>query len=339
MIREAIAKVVDGIDLTESEAHTVMDQIMSGHATPSQIAAYITALRAKGETVDEISGSARVMRAKADQIRPRSEKVVDTCGTGGDGSHTFNISTAAAFVVAGAGATVAKHGNRSVSSRCGSADVLERLGIRIDLTPMQVQQCIDDVGIGFLFAPTFHGAMKHAINPRKEIGIRTIFNILGPLTNPAGAHVQVVGVYKPELTPVLAEVLGRLGVEMAYVVHGLDRLDEISISAPTQISLLRDGEVTTKIISPEDLGIQSAARETLVGGDSATNAQIIQAILAGEKGSPRDVVLMNAAAALVVTGLASNLKEGVALAAESIDSGKAQAKLEALRDYTIRSCA
>lgn len=339
MIREAIAKVVDGIDLTESEAHAAMDEIMSGNATPSQIAAYITALRAKGETVDEISGSAQVMRAKAFQIRPSAERVVDTCGTGGDGSNTFNISTAAAFVVAGAGATVAKHGNRSVSSRCGSADVLEHLGIHIDLTPEQVQQCIDDVGIGFLFAPRFHGAMKHAINPRKEIGIRTIFNILGPLTNPAGAHVQVVGVYKPELTPVLAEVLGRLGVEMAYVVHGLDRLDEISISAPTQVSLLRDGQVTTSIISPEDLGIQSANREALVGGDSAENAQIIQAILNGEKGPQRDVVMMNAAAAFVVADLAPDLRAGVALAAESIDSGKALAKLDALRDYTIRSCA
>lgn len=339
VIREAIAKVVDGIDLTESEAQAVMDEIMSGQATPSQIAAYITALRMKGETVDEIAGSARVMRVKADQIRPRAAKIVDTCGTGGDGSQTFNISTAAAFVVAGAGATVAKHGNRSVSSRCGSADVLEQLGVRIDLTPLQVQQCIDDVGIGFLFAPTFHGAMKYAVNPRKEIGIRTIFNILGPLTNPAGAHVQVVGVYKPELTPILAEVLGRLGVEMAYVVHGLDRLDEISISAPTQVSLLQEGKVTTQIIEPEDFGLQTASRESVIGGDSVTNAQIIQAVLAGEKGAPRDVVLMNAAAALVVTGLADNLKDGVALAADSIDSGKALAKLEALRDYTIRSCA
>src|SRR5690625_971074 len=316
-----------------------MDEIMSGHATPSQIAAYITALRSKGETVDEIAGSAQVMRAKANQIRPQAKRLVDTCGTGGDGSRTFNISTAAAFVAAGAGATVAKHGGRSVSSQCGSADVLEHLGIRIDLTPQQVQQCIDDVGIGFLFAPLFHGAMKHAVNPRKEIGIRTIFNILGPLTNPAGAHVQVVGVYKPELTPVLAEVLGRLGVEMAYVVHGLDRLDEISLSAPTQVSLLQDGAVTTSIISPEDLGVRSAAREALVGGDSAENAQIIQAILAGENGPPRDIVILNAAAALVVAGLAPDLKAGVAVASESIDSGRARAKLETLRDYTIRSCA
>lgn len=339
MIQQAIAKVVEGVDLTEAEAEQAMATIMEGKATPSQIAAYITALHIKGETVDEIVGSARAMRAKARQIRPRADRVVDTCGTGGDGANTFNISTAAAFVVAGAGGTVAKHGNRSVSSRCGSADALEALGVRIDLTPEQVEACIDSVGVGFLFAPHFHVAMKHAGPTRREIGIRTIFNLLGPLTNPAGAHAQVVGVYKPELTSVVAEVLGRLGVQAAMVVHGLDGVDEISISGPTQVSEYRDGKVTTYIISPTELGLPVADRSRILGGESVENARIIESVLRGEEGPARDVVLLNAAAALVVAGIASQLDEGVRIAAESIDSGRAYAKLDALREYTTRSCA
>lgn len=338
MIREAIAKVVDGQNLTESEAYATMDQIMSGDATPSQIAAFVTALRMKGETVDEIVGCAQVMRAKAHRIRPQSNIVVDTCGTGGDGANTFNISTAAAFVAAGAGCSIAKHGNRSVSSRCGSADVLEAFGVRIDLAPSQVEECIDEVGIGFMFAPLFHGAMQHAVQPRREVGIRTIFNILGPLTNPAGAHVQVLGVYDARLTPVLAEVLGRLNVQEAWVVHGLDRIDEISISDRTQISHLIDGRVETFTIAPEDVGLERAPYTAIRGGEVTENARLIGSILAGERGPHRDVVLLNAAAALLVSKRAESLREAVIRAAEAIDSGRAREKLESLREYT-RSCA
>lgn len=338
MIREAIAKVVDGKNLTEDEAFAAMDQVMRGEALPSQIAAYITALRMKGETVDEIVGSARAMRQRASTIRPKASTVVDTCGTGGDGSNTFNISTAAAFVVSGAGAAVAKHGNRSVSSRCGSADVLEALGVRIDLSPLQVQACIDEVGIGFMFAPQFHSAMKHAVGPRREVGIRSIFNVLGPLTNPAGATVQVLGVYDAALTPVLAEVLGRLGLQEALVVHGLDRLDEITICDRTQVSHLQGGQVKTYRLSPEDVGLPVADRREIAGGDAAENARHIRSVLAGEQGPRRDVVLLNAAAALLVSRLADSLGEAVRLAADSIDSGRAANKLESLGEYS-RSCA
>lgn len=338
MIREAIAKAVDGLNLTEAEARATMDQIMNGDATPSQIAAFITALRMKGESVDEIVGCAQAMRAKAHRIRPRSATVVDTCGTGGDGANTFNISTAAAFVAAGAGCAVAKHGNRSVSSRCGSADVLEALGIKIDLAPAQVEQCIDEIGIGFMFAPLFHGAMRHAIHPRREIGIRTVFNVLGPLTNPAGAHVQVVGVYDARLTPIVAEVLGRLGINEAWVVHGLDRIDEISISDRTQVSHLIDGRVDTFLIAPEDVGLQRADHTAIKGGEVSENVRVVSAVLSGEKGPHRDVVVLNAAAALVVGKQAESLREAVQMAGEAIDSGRAQAKLDSLREYT-RSCA
>src|SRR5690606_27890814 len=257
MIQEAIRKAVEGVHLTEDEAAAAMEAIMEGEATPAQIAAFITALRIKGETVDEIAGCAREMRETAAKITPRRTPLVDTCGTGGDGANTFNISTAAAFVAAAAGAAVAKHGNRSVSSRCGSADVLEALGVRIDLTPDAVRECIDQVGIGFLFAPLFHSSMRHAVGPRKEIGIRSVFNVLGPLTNPASAQVQVVGVYDAALTEPLARVLGRLSVREAYVVHGQPRLDEISISGETQVSHLKDGEVHTFRIRPEDAGLKT----------------------------------------------------------------------------------
>lgn len=334
MIREAIRKVVDGQHLTEDEARAAMECIMNGEATPSQIAAFITALRMKGETVDEIVGCARAMRDKAERIRPRAKVVIDTCGTGGDGANTFNISTAAAFVAAGAGCSVAKHGNRSVSSRCGSADVLEGFGIRIDLEPAQVERCIDEIGIGFIFAPVFHKAMRHAVGPRREIGVRTVFNVLGPLTNPAGAQVQVVGVYDARLTPLVAEVLGRLGVREAWVVHGLDRLDEISISERTQVSHLIDGRVETFTIGPEDVGLPRHDFAAIRGGEAAENVRIISKVLDGEPGPHRDVVVLNAAAALVVGGAAPNLREAVRLAADTIDSGRAKRKLEELREYT-----
>lgn len=334
MIKSAIEKVVGAEDLSESEAAAAMTAIMDGEATPAQIAAFITALRMKGETVDEIVGCARVMREKAERIAPKAPLLVDTCGTGGDRSHTFNISTAAAFVAAGAGLSVAKHGNRSVSSRSGSADVLEALGVGIDLEPGAVEACIDEVGIGFMFAPRFHASMKHAAVPRREVGIRTIFNILGPLTNPASAEVQVVGVYDPALTETLAEVLGRLGVRQAFVVHGLDRLDEISISGPTQISHLKEGAVRTYHLHPREVGLDLAGREAIAGGDAATNAEIIRGVLRGEGGPRRDVVLLNAAAALVAAGAADDFADGVAQAAASIDGGRAADKLEALIQYT-----
>lgn len=334
MIQEAIRKAVEGVHLTEDEAAAAMEAIMEGEATPAQIAAFITALRIKGETVDEIAGCARVMREKAAKITPRRTPLVDTCGTGGDGANTFNISTAAAFVAAAAGAAVAKHGNRSVSSRCGSADVLEALGVRIDLTPDAVRECIDQVGIGFLFAPLFHSGMRHAVGPRKEIGIRSVFNVLGPLTNPASAQAQVVGVYDAALTEPLARVLGRLSVREAYVVHGQPRLDEISISGETQVSHLKDGEVHTFRIRPEDAGLKTWPAETIAGGDAQHNAAIIRSVLKGKEGPQRDVVLLNAAAALLVAGLAKDLMDGVARAAESIDRGRAYEKLEALIEFT-----
>lgn len=339
MIQQAIQKVVEGFHLTEDEAAAAMQVIMEGEATPAQIGAFITALRIKGETVDEITGCARVMREKAYRIQPAAAPLVDTCGTGGDGANTFNISTAAAFVVAAAGAAVAKHGNRSVSSRCGSADVLEALGVRIDLEPRAVQQCIEEVGIGFLFAPRFHESMRHAIGPRRELGIRSVFNVLGPLTNPASAQAQVVGVYDPGLTEPIAHVLGRLGVREAYVVHGLERLDEISISGETQVSHLKDGEVTTFRLRPEDAGLKPAPPEAIRGGDAQENAEIVRSVLQGQRGPKRDVVLLNAAAALVVAGRAQNLREGVAVAAEAIDDGRAYAKLQALIEFTRSQAA
>ena len=334
MIQEAIRKAVEGFHLTEDEAAAAMQVIMDGQATPAQIGAFITALRIKGETVDEITGCAKVMREKANRISPSRTPLVDTCGTGGDGANTFNISTASAFVAAAAGAAVAKHGNRSVSSRCGSADVLEALGVRIDLAPSAVQECIEHVGIGFLFAPIFHSSMRHAVGPRREIGIRSVFNVLGPLTNPASAQAQVVGVYDAALTEPLAHVLGRLSVREAYVVHGEPRLDEISISGETQVSHLKDGKVTTFRIRPEDAGLKAWPPEAIAGGDAQQNAEIVRSVLRGKEGPQRDVVLLNAAAALLVAGLAPDLAEGVAKAAEAIDSGRAYEKLEALIDFT-----
>ena len=329
-IQEAIAKVIEGADLSRGEMTDVMNQIMSGEATDAQIGAFLIALRVKGESVDEIAGAASVMREKATPIATRHDVIVDTCGTGGDHSGTFNISTAAAFVAAGAGLCVAKHGNRAATSQCGSADVLGALGVNIEASPETVSRCLDDVGIGFLFAISLHGAMKYAIGPRREIGARTIFNALGPLSNPAGATRQVVGVYSAALTETLAGVLGTLGAERAFVVHGSDGLDEMTLTGPTRVSELKNGSVSTYDVLPGDFGLMQAPADALKGGDADYNAEITRSILNGEEGPRRDIVLLNAAAAIVAGDKARDLNEGVQVAAEVIDSGKALEKLDAL---------
>lgn len=338
-MKALIALVSSGKDLTEAQAESAMAIMMSGDATPAQVAAFLTALRIKGETVEEITGCARVMRGKATPVPHRQQMAVDTCGTGGDGSHTFNISTTSAFVVAGAGVPVAKHGNRAATSLTGSADVLEALGVNLTLGPEQVGRCIDEVGIGFMFAPLLHASMKHVAPVRREIGLRTIFNVLGPLTNPAGAQAQVIGVFSPALTEPLARVLGKLGTSHALVVHGMDGVDEISIEGPTVISEVQDGLVHTYRVTPEDLGIARAPREYLRGGTKEENAHITESILQGEAGPRRDVVLMNAAAALLAAGRAPSLKEGIAFAAAAIDSGAAHRTLENLRRLTAELAA
>ena len=329
-IQEAIAKVIEGADLSRGEMTDVMNQIMSGEATDAQIGAFLIALRVKGECVDEIAGAASVMREKATPIATKHDVIVDTCGTGGDHSGTFNISTTAAFVAAGAGLCVAKHGNRAATSQSGSADVLSALGVNIEASPETVSRCLDDVGIGFLFAISLHGAMKYAIGPRREIGARTIFNALGPLSNPAGATRQVVGVYSAALTETLAGVLGTLGSERAFVVHGSDGLDEMTLTGPTRVSELKNGSVSTYDVSPGDFGLMQAPADALKGGDADYNAEITRSILNGEEGPRRDIVLLNAAAALVAGDKARDLNEGVQAAAEVIDSGKALEKLEGL---------
>ena len=331
MIRETIQKVVDGQDLTERETVDTMNEIMSGEATPAQVASFITALRIKGETIEEITGAARVMREKSTKIHTKHPFAVDTCGTGGDGAHTFNISTTAAFVVAGTGIPVAKHGNRAASSQSGGADVLKALGVNIEISPEQVGACIDDVRIGFLFAPTLHGAMKYAIGPRQEIGIRTIFNALGPLTNPAGARAQVLGVYAPALTEPLAHVLRNFGTHRAFIVHGGDGLDEITTTTTTQVSELVDGEVNTYTLDPTQLGIPTAQPSDLKGGTPEENAEMTLNVLRGETGPKRDIVLLNAAAAIVAGDKAADIAAGLTAAAESIDSGRALEKLEGLK--------
>lgn len=335
-IREAIDAIVShGRSLSEDEAADVMRDIMSGEATPAQIGAFLVALRAKGETVDEITGMARVMREHALAVPTAGlSGLVDTCGTGGDASGTFNVSTAAAFVVAGAGGRVAKHGNRAMTSACGSADVLEALGAKIDLNPEQVAQCIRDVGIGFMFAQTFHPAMKHVAGPRREIGIRTVFNILGPLTNPAGAAHQLLGVARPELAPLLAEALGRLGARHALVVHGHGGLDELSLSGPSTVHELRDGALREYTVSPKEVGLAEAPNEAARGGSPKENAAALRAVLDGDTGPLRDITLLNAAAALVAADLAPDLKEGVHLAARAVDSGAARDKLAAFVKLT-----
>ncbi|MGD0277412.1 MAG: anthranilate phosphoribosyltransferase [Syntrophales bacterium] len=334
MIREAIAKVVDGQGLQEPEMMRVMEEVMEGKATPSQIASFMTALRIKGETVDEVTGAARIMKQKATRINACSSIIVDTCGTGGDGSNTFNISTTTAFVVAAAGITVAKHGNRAVSSRCGSADVLEAIGVNIDIGPEIVEECIQQIGIGFLFAPKLHGAMKYAIGPRREIGIRTIFNMLGPLTNPAGATSQLIGVYDPKLTEMFAGVLRNLGTKHAFIVHGMDGLDEATIAAETRVSELKDGLITTYNISPEGVFGEIYSGESLRGGDASFNAQVTKDILMGANGPRRKIILLNAALAIVAGGKAGTVKDGVAIAEDCIDSGAAAKKLGLLIEAT-----
>ena len=341
IITEALRTLMDRRDLTRIEAAAAMEAIMSGAATNAQIAAFLTALRMKGETVEELIGFAQVMRQKAVRIRTEPDGVtaltgtdrdmlIDTCGTGGDAAGTFNVSTATALVVAGAGLRVAKHGNRSVSSLCGSADVVETLGVALDLSPQKVARCVDEVGIGFLYAPLLHTAMKHVMAARREMGVRTVFNMLGPLTNPAGANAQVVGVYAAALTEPLARVLAELGTHRAFVVHGADGLDEISNTGESRVSEVREGVVRTFAVRPEDFGLPRASIHDLLGGDREQNAEIIRGILRGEPGPRRDIVLMNAAAALVAGARARDLKEGVELGARSIDAGAARERLERL---------
>ncbi|MDK2918905.1 MAG: anthranilate phosphoribosyltransferase [Candidatus Petromonas sp.] len=330
MIKSAIDKVIRRQNLTENEMIYAMNAIMEGRATEAQIGGFLIALRMKGETAEEITGGAKVMRNKALPVGIKNDYAIDTCGTGGDGANTFNISTAVAFVAAAAGITVVKHGNRSVSSRCGSADVLESLGVNINLTPEKVQRCADELGIGFMFAPNFHRAMKHAIGPRKELGVRTIFNILGPLTNPAKVKGQVLGVFDGKLTEVIAKALKELGVKQAMVVHGMDGLDEITVTTKTKVSELKDNEIYTYHIDPEQFGLPFAHRKDLAGGDPRQNADIILKILNGERGAKRDIVLLNAGAAIYVGKKADSLTEGVERAKTVIDTGLALEKLNQL---------
>jgi len=338
MIKEAIAKIVEGSDLTQTQMKKAFREIMNGKADPSQISAFITALRLKGETVDEITAAAKVMRQYAATIDVRSgkEPVLDTCGTGGSGANLFNISTIVAFVVAGCGVKIAKHGNRSASSCCGSADLLEELGVNISLSPKQVERCIKRIGIGFMFAPLFHSAMKYAVGVRKAIAIRTIFNILGPLSNPANATCQVLGVYDRGLTEVMAKVLSNLGVKRAFVVHGLAGLDEVSTTGPTQISELKNGRVRTYRVRPGRFGLKKACLKDIKGGDAKTNAKIALSILNSNDGPKRDSVILNAAYGLVAAGKAGDIKSAMVFAADSIDSGAALQKLNQLKDFSNR---
>ena len=329
MIKEAIDTLVSGNSLTMEQAAGVMNEIMNGEATPAQFGSFVTALRLKGETVHEIAGMARAMRERAIPVAT-SGPMVDTCGTGGDASETFNISTTAAFVVAGAELKVAKHGNRGMSSGCGSADVLDALGVKIDLGAKEVERCLEEVGIGFMFAPVFHPAMMYASPPRREIGIRTVFNILGPLTNPAGAEAQLLGVADGELTMKMAEVLSLLGCHHALVVHGEDGLDEITLGGQTTVCELKEDEITRYLIDPEEFGFRRVNMASLRGGPPQESAAIIRRVLSGETGPHRDIVLLNAAAALVAGDRAENLEQGIKITAQAIDSRNASEKLENL---------
>ena len=336
MIREAIAELVEGRDLSQEDAAQVMNEIMEGEATPAQIGAFITALRIKGETVAEITGMAQTMRANSLKVQAdvRGESLVDTAGTGGDGQNTMNVSTAAAVVAAAAGAKVAKHGNRGASSVCGSADILEASGLKVDVAPDGVKRCLEEIGIGFMFAPIFHPAMRHAVAPRREIGIRTVFNILGPLTNPANAGSQVLGVADPSYGDKMARVLGWLGTERAMVVHGEDGMDELSITGPTQVWELSGGQVNSYSITPEDAGLKPASLNDISGGSLERNLELFNSVLQGVPGPVQDVVVLNAAATLVVAGKADDLSSGVSMAREAINSGAAREKLEALAALT-----
>jgi len=338
-LKKAISDVVSRKDLSQAEISSVMEIIMEGEATPAQIGALLMGLRMKSETVDEIAGAAKVMREKAIRIHVNlspGESLVDTCGTGGDGAQTFNVSTTAAFVVSGAGVKVAKHGNHSVSSRSGSADVLKALGVNLALSPEDVARAVETIGMGFMFAPALHPAMKYAIGPRREIGIRTIFNVLGPLTNPAWANVQLLGIYDPMLTRLLAEVLGRLGSKRAWVVHGEGGLDELSLLGKSYVAQWDKNEVKEFVIRPEDAGLNPCKVEDLKGGDAEENARILKDIISGKTGPKRDMVLLNAGAAIFLADRAKSLREGVLLAAESIDSMEAMTKLEALKAFSLR---
>jgi len=335
MIKDAIKKVVDNIDLSMHEAASVMGEIMSGEATPSQISCLLTALRMKGETSDEVTGFASKMRENSVKIHSKYGNIVDTCGTGGDFSGTFNISTVSAIVAAAAGARVAKHGNRSASSKCGSADILEAMGVKIDIPPEKVKASIEEVGIGFIFAPNFHPAMKYAAPSRKEIGIRTIFNILGPLTNPAGTKYQLLGVFSEKLTELMSLVLQNLGSLEVMVVHGMDGLDEITVTNRTKISHLKNGNIKNYFIEPKDIRMNRHAKEELVGGNVNDNIKITNDVLKGiETGAKRDIVLLNTAAALVVGQVAKDINDGIAMAKEAIESRAALKKLEELIKFT-----
>ncbi|GAB2692332.1 anthranilate phosphoribosyltransferase [Paenibacillus thermoaerophilus] len=333
-IQRGIARIVDGKHLNREEARAIMEEILEGAATPAQIGSLMTALRMKGETAEEIAGFAEVMRAKSLKVVTSQHNLLDTCGTGGDGAETFNISTTSALVAAGGGVRVAKHGNRAMSSKSGSADVLEALGVGIQQTPEQAAACLERTNICFMFAQSYHQSMKYAAAPRREVGIRTVFNLLGPLTNPAGADRQLIGLFDISRTETVADVLRTLGVKRALVVASYDGLDEISISAPTRVTELKDGELRTFDITPEELGLTRYPLETVKGGDAVTNAAIIRSVLNGERGARRDIVLANAGACFYVTGMADSLAEGVALAAETIDSGRALSKLEQFVAYT-----
>jgi anthranilate phosphoribosyltransferase len=340
MIQTVISKLLDGTQLARAEARAVMDEIMRGEATPAQIGGFLIALRAKGETPDEITGCAEAMRDHVLAVRPRRDDLVDTAGTGGDGAHTINISTAAALVAAAAGAAVAKHGNRAVSSACGSADVLEALGFTLELEPQRIAKSIDELGFGFLFAPSHHPAMRHAAAVRKELATRTVFNVLGPLTNPAGARAQVVGVYSPELVRTIAEVLARLGARRAYVVHGGGGIDELSPVGPNLVAEVVDGQVLERQLDPEtELGIPRCSVDELRGGSPAENAEAIREVFAGKNGGRRDAILLNAAGAIAASGHAADLREGLELARRTIDSGAAGERLELLIAFSRESVA
>lgn len=334
MFKEYLKQIIQRKNLTAEQMSDMMNTVLTGQATEAQIGAMMAALATKGETFEELAGAAQAMRRNARRIQAVGSPVVDTCGTGGDGAQTFNISTTTAFVVAGCGVTVAKHGNRSVSSKCGSADVLEALGVKLNVDPEIVEEAVQSIGIGFLFAPLYHSAMKYAAKPRQELGVRSIFNMLGPLTNPASANCQLLGVFAPQLTEMFAQALKMLGAQSAMVVHGHDGLDEISVCAPTRVSELKDGAIRTYDINPEQYFGRLADPADMTGGDPQANAAITRAVLSGEKGARRDVVLINSGAALVAAGKADHLKGGIEMAAAVIDNGKALEKLDKLAAYT-----
>ncbi|MCW3490774.1 anthranilate phosphoribosyltransferase [Dethiobacter alkaliphilus] len=333
-MKELLNKLCLGTDLTEMEAQSAMATIMDGEATPAQVAAFLVALKMKGETAGEIYGCAKAMRQRSQKVQSGRANLTDTCGTGGDGRGTFNISTAAALIAAGAGLAVAKHGNRSVSSKCGSADVLEALGVTLELTPQQMGSCLDEIGIAFLYAPVLHQAMKHAAGPRKEVGVRSVFNLLGPLTNPAGAKRQVMGVYAPQLAEVMANVLNLLGAKRALVVHGSDGSDELTLAGSTLVCELKEGRVSKRELTPENVGLKRSASDALSGGGPQENARLILEVLEGKTGPYRDVAVLNAAAALYVGEQAEDLSDGVQMAQKAIDSGAAMEKLQALQRFT-----